>query len=103
MLKHAAVLMFATSLFASAPALAQSGGFPAGPDKALVQGKCTGCHVGSQVTSQRRTAAQWASTVETMSSYGATFSDDEFERIVNYLAKNFGPAPAGGSTARRGN
>lgn len=96
--KYAAALI-ASMLVMAGPVMAQ--GFPDGPDKAMVEQKCTGCHVGTQVTTQRRTPAQWAETVEKMASFGASISDDEFEKIVAYLSKNFGPegaaAPTGGN------
>lgn len=96
-MKHVASLMFTAALVWSNAAAAQNGGFPAGPDKALVQEKCTGCHVGNQVTNQRRSAGQWAQSVEMMVGYGLQVSDAEFERIVNYLTAHFGPKKSAAS------
>jgi hypothetical protein len=65
---------------------------PPGPEQTLVTLACTHCHLASQFTSQRRTAGEWAQTVNQMIDKGAVIGDNEFDRIVNYLAKNFGPA-----------
>jgi hypothetical protein len=76
--------------FPSVAARAQSDSFPPGPDEALVEKTCSACHDASQVTSQHQTAQQWAETVDTMISQGADVSDSDYDRIVNYLAQNFG-------------
>jgi hypothetical protein len=72
------------------PVLAQD--LPPGPEQTLVSQACTTCHLASQFTSQRKTADQWALTVNQMINMGAVVGDNEFDKIVNYLAKNFGPA-----------
>ena len=64
---------------------------PPGPDQMLVTQACTTCHLASQFTSQRKTAGEWAQAVNQMIDKGAVIGDNEFDRIVNYLAKNFGP------------
>jgi Quinohemoprotein amine dehydrogenase A, alpha subunit, haem binding len=85
----AAALAFAST----ASAQAVGGDFPAGPQRALVQEKCTSCHAASQVTAQRRTQVQWTETVNRMiDTYGAPVSEAEFPTIVAYLAQHFGPA-----------
>lgn len=80
----------AALMLAGNPALAQE--LPAGPEQMLVGQACTTCHLASQFTSQRKTAGQWAETVNQMINMGAVVGDSEFDKIVNYLAKNFGPA-----------
>lgn len=66
--------------------------FPPGDAHDLVVAACTQCHVASQVTSQHKTADQWAETVTQMIGNGAKVSDSDFDKVVNYLAKNYGPA-----------
>jgi len=83
-----AALSVSSAAQAQAPA---SGEFKAGPEKALVQKTCTACHVAGQVTAKRKTADQWGETVEKMIGYGAKLSDAEFESVVGYLSKNYGP------------
>lgn len=63
-----------------------------GPEQTLVGLACTNCHRASQFTTQRKTAAEWAETVNQMINKGAVIGDNEFDRIVNYLVKNYGPA-----------
>jgi len=65
---------------------------PSGPEQTLVTLACTHCHLATQFTSQRKTAGEWAQTVNQMIDKGAVIGDNEFDRIVNYLAKNYGPA-----------
>ncbi|SEB99640.1 ComEA family DNA-binding protein [Terriglobus roseus] len=55
---------------------------------------CNGCHVTALVTSQRKSADDWASVVIEMRNRGAVGSDQDLEDIVGYLAANFGPAAA---------
>ena len=83
------IFCFAALALTSGPALAQD--LPPGPEQMLVTQACTTCHLASQFTSQRKTAGQWAETVNQMINMGAVVGDSEFDRIVNYLAKNFGP------------
>ena len=60
-------------------------------DAALFQKICTGCHLASQATSLHKSADQWGQTVDRMVSYGAQISDDEYYRLVDYLARHHGP------------
>jgi mono/diheme cytochrome c family protein len=78
---------------------ARADDFPPGDAHDIVAKACTQCHVGAQVTSQHKTADQWADTVNQMISNGAQVSDDDFDKVVAYLAKNFGPVGGTPSTA----
>jgi quinoprotein glucose dehydrogenase len=90
---------------------------PPGPGKQPFERICSSCHGLNVATQTRRTHAGWEGTVETMRGRGATGSEADFERIVQYLTNNFGPvnsapqsvagdraaakqAPAAGATAR---
>ncbi|HEY4078773.1 MAG TPA: hypothetical protein VGM26_17735 [Rhizomicrobium sp.] len=87
--------MFRLICLAAASALATpawADDFPPGGAHDLVAAACTQCHVASQVTSQHKTAEQWAETVSQMVSNGAKVSDADFDKVVDYLAQNFGPA-----------
>ena len=64
---------------------------PDGPGKELVTKVCTVCHEVTRITSKKRTKAEWNDTVDKMAMRGAMATDEEFEMIVAYLAKNFGP------------
>ena len=71
--------------------LARAQEFPAGPNSELVATACTGCHVASQVTIQRRDAKQWADTVNLMVNLGLVLSDADQRIVVDYLSEHFGP------------
>ena len=65
---------------------------PPGKAKAIVEHECAGCHVLKVVTSKRASKEQWSALVDQMISRGADVPDEEIETVVEYLAKNFGPA-----------
>lgn len=71
---------------------AQADEFPPGPMHDTVAKTCVQCHAAGQVTSQRKSRAAWSDTVTQMVANGAAVNDADFDKIVDYLAKNF---PAG--------
>ena len=78
-------------------ALAQADPAPAVTDpaiKPLVEKTCASCHVFTQVSAQRKSPDQWALTVDQMIGYGATVSDEDYPKFVDYLSKTY---PAQGS------
>ena len=80
---------------AAAPGPAASaGGLPDGPGMAEVTAACSGCHGLGQILNEHRDAATWATTVTSMINNGAPVADADFDKIVNYLATNFGTGPA---------
>jgi len=86
------VFILAASLFGGVLAgVAHADDFPPGGAHDLVAKACTACHVATQVTSQHKTADQWGETVNQMISNGAQVDDKDFDKVVDYLAKNFGP------------
>ena len=72
----------------AAPVQAQD--LPEGAGKETVMKVCTVCHDTFHFTSKRRTQEEWNKTVDLMATRGAQASDEEFDAIVAYLAKNFG-------------
>lgn len=56
----------------------------------LVIEVCTYCHEMERVTEQHLSAGQWRGLIKGMISEGPPVTDQEFDRIVDYLAKNFG-------------
>jgi cytochrome c5 len=78
----AAALLLAASLEAQ--------DLPDGAGKDLVMNVCTVCHDLMRITSKRKTKGEWNDIVDQMATKGAKASDEEFDTIVNYLAKNFG-------------
>jgi cytochrome c oxidase cbb3-type subunit III len=71
---------------------------------------CARCHTADRVTAQGRTRAQWEEVMITMrTARAAMFTDEEFDTVLDYLARAHGPSaptpPAGGRVpdpARRG-
>jgi len=76
---------------------------PDGPGKDAFASVCTQCHGLDRITSLKRSAEVWRTTVDEMRGKGASATDQEFTASVNYLAKNFGPqegaAKPGGDAA----
>jgi cytochrome c oxidase cbb3-type subunit 3 len=62
---------------------------PDGPNRETVQRVCSGCHSAQMVLGRQMTREQWGSTVSNMISRGAKISDEEYDQIVDYLAKSF--------------
>lgn len=77
---------------ALAPVLAQDG-LPPGPGMAETMKGCGGCHGISQILAEKRSAEEWSTTVLTMVNFGAPVSEDEFPKVVTYLATYFGTSP----------
>jgi len=55
------------------------------------------CHAVTIATRLRMTEDGWSGIVDDMVSKGAQGTDDEFDRVVKYLAAHFGPNNPGGS------
>jgi cytochrome c5 len=58
----------------------------------LVEDICSLCHVWQRVKGHELTKEQWGGVIKGMIVEGAPVTDEEFNLIVEYLAKNFGPA-----------
>ena len=69
--------------------------------KPVVEKTCSSCHVFSQVSAQRKTAEQWATIVDQMIGFGAPISDEEYPKVVDYLAKTYGAETGGTKPAGR--
>jgi competence ComEA-like helix-hairpin-helix protein len=64
---------------------------PEGEGKDIVETVCTQCHGLDYVTSTKKTAAGWKSTVDNMvEAEGAPLTEDEIDVVVQYLSRNFG-------------
>ena len=79
-----------------AAAILQLSGLPDHPDTALVRRACASCHGLDLITTQRHSRDEWAAVVDDMVVRGAQASDDELERIIDYLAVHFGAGGSGG-------
>lgn len=75
--------------FVLAATAAQADDFPPGPMQGTVTKACAQCHSADVVSSQRKSRADWADTVNQMVANGAQVSNADFDKVVDYLAKNF--------------
>ena len=67
---------------------------PDGAGKDLVMNVCTQCHTSARIVAKKATKDEWNAVVDNMAMRGAKATDEEFDAIVAYLAKNFGPDQA---------
>jgi mono/diheme cytochrome c family protein len=81
--------------------IAQGVDLPEAPGKDQVRASCTQCHGVDVIVAQRRTPDEWSQVVSRMVGNGAQLTDDQFQLISAYLAKNLSrpetpplPAPA---------
>ena len=63
---------------------------PDGPGKDALLKLCQDCHDLDTVTQDNMTKEAWQKTILKMVDRGAEGTDEQFEAIVNYLARNFG-------------
>lgn len=57
----------------------------------LVQRECTRCHTLAPIEVEGRTQSQWEDVVRRMVEHGADLRAGHVERVVEYLAENYGP------------
>jgi competence protein ComEA len=67
---------------------------PPGPGHDELVKVCGNCHSAEQAASLRQNRSEWEETVSKMVNLGAQGSDTEFEAVLGYLTKNFGPETA---------
>jgi quinoprotein glucose dehydrogenase len=72
---------------------------PPGAGKEPFERICSSCHALNVATQTKRTHAGWEGTVETMRGRGASGTEADFDRIVQYLTDNFGLVNAAAARA----
>lgn len=72
----------------------QGSELPDGDAKTIVASACMQCHTAERITSAARSLENWKNIVSDMISNGAEVKPEEADKVVQYLAKNFGPANA---------
>ncbi len=77
-------LLFAVAFIARAE-------LPDGPGKAVTVRVCGKCHSPEKAASLHQDEDGWTDTIAKMVKMGAQGSDDDFNVILGYLSKNFGP------------
>lgn len=71
------------------------------PGKKLVEEICSFCHGLEKLQGQAFTRDEWNNVIKGMVDEGAPVTKEEFSLILDYLAKNFGPAPEQGTEEQR--
>src|SRR5580704_1083693 len=67
---------------------------PEAPAKKTVEAVCGSCHDVDTAIGEKHDKAGWQTVIATMVNRGARASDQEFDAIIEYLAKYFGAAEA---------
>jgi competence protein ComEA len=86
-------LLFLTAVILGSRAEAQQNLLPDGPGKAIFLQTCSTCHTPNNVIGKAQNADAWSDTLNKMIQYGLSSNDDDLSTILDYLTKNFGPAP----------
>jgi competence protein ComEA len=87
------VVALSAAALASALSAAQSvdsSALPPGEDRELLVRVCGDCHGLENVTSQRRTQAEWRGVVDDMTARGAEATEEEIKALVLYLSLHVG-------------
>src|SRR5947209_20410836 len=88
------MIRFAVTAFVIAGAsLGEAQTLPDGKGKELVEKICVNCHGPEVIGSVRKTRERWTATVSDMIGRGASGSDEEFEKIIDYLSTKLAPPP----------
>jgi quinoprotein glucose dehydrogenase len=64
---------------------------PEGEGRAIVISVCTKCHGPTNFSTLRISRTGWEDEVEDMKDRGAVGTEDDFKKIIDYLARNFPP------------
>ena len=66
---------------------------PSAPASELIRRSCVACHDLNTITDKRKSADDWAATVDRMANRGAVVTPEEMRLITDYLARSY-PASA---------
>jgi competence protein ComEA len=72
-------------MLAAMPPLAQEDG------QALLERSCTKCHSLTATMAQHNSRERWSEVVDAMAARGAEVTDEEIDKIIDYLVKVRGP------------
>ena len=84
-----AQLRFLSVILLLGPGAFAQTNLPDGPGKAAFQKVCTGCHALESVMRSRNSRERWGEVVDDMVSRGAHGTDEEIDKVIDYLATNF--------------
>ena len=65
---------------------------PEGAGREIVERTCGQCHALETVLRSRLSRKQWEARIDEMIAKGAKLSDEDIDRIADYLAEHYGPA-----------
>jgi polyhydroxyalkanoate synthesis regulator phasin len=88
------VVMSSYAFAQATPPASPNNALPDGPGKPIVVRACVGCHSLKVVVSQKATREDWSKIVNEMVTRGADLSDDEIDKVIEYLSTNFKPDDA---------
>jgi mono/diheme cytochrome c family protein len=77
---------------------AQKVELPEGEGKSIAVENCQACHRLTNLVKAHKSLDDWRDTVQLMMDRGANVQAEQVDTLVQYLAKNFGPAPAAAAT-----
>jgi cytochrome c5 len=88
----AAALLALSAVVAASGAFAATASAPpaAASGKTVFEESCGNCHDLAVSTDLRKSREEWQATVNRMITSGASLSDDEVAKVVEYLAQNYG-------------
>jgi competence protein ComEA len=93
-------IAMALAIFSFAIPCSAQTGLPDGPGKPVVEKLCSKCHGIATVVGLRRTKTGWQTSVDEMVSRGAAGTDEEFDAVIDYLAKYFGKVNINQATSK---
>ncbi len=82
---------FAIFMASALVATEDTAALPDGTGRDAVEAACTVCHTVDRIVRQKLTTDQWRGTLREMIENGASLNPDQWEPVIAYLAKNFGP------------
>ena len=68
-------------------------GFPDGPGKEILVGKCFQCHAPTMWMDLRQDRRAWEGTLYRMIGRGALWTPDEIRQMADYLGKEYAKTP----------
>jgi len=79
---------------AAATILGAQSQWPEGPGKDATLEVCSKCHAADVVRAHRQGRDEWVASIQKMIAAGAEGTEDQFNQVLEYLTKNFGPQGA---------
>lgn len=88
------LVMSAHALAQAAPPASPKSALPDGSGKPIVERACTACHSLNVIVTKKASRDDWTNVVNEMVTRGADLSDDEIDKVIEYLSTNFKPDDA---------